>query len=415
MRNLPGTHPDDPDFVDPTTTPGQPAINAAMADDAGDEVERIQQLVRELNLEGGTANVFRIPPGQSEQQFVGEMSVDDFTIDRVARAFGGGKFTVKFKAASGRYVRQVRFAVDPRIEGEMDRQQRKSDQQTAPVVTNDMHSFLMLMMRQAEDRAAKADEAARAAAERNAQMQVGMMTTLVSVMTEASRANAQLMAAAMSREPRDVTPVEPSSHLLQAMMPLMLENMKPRHGLGELVETVKVVKELSGAAPEEPEKEDMLDKVMKVGGPIIGALLTRNQPMPTPPMVPQPKANPQGSALPAPAVDDEQARVQAKVRGLVGQLRIVTPMLVKAAGRNAPIESYMDVLDDVLDDESWSYLVAFLERDDWVSTLFADDPGVIRHRPWFDNFRLTVLHEAKEETTAQGQDPDAPRQPGLVP
>ena len=124
MRNLPAAHPDDPDYIDPTTPPGQPAVNAAMAEDAGDEVERIQQLVRELNLEGGTANVFRVPPGQSEQQFVGEMSVDDFSIDRIARAYGGGKFTIKFKAASGRYIKQVRFAVDPRIEGEMDRERK---------------------------------------------------------------------------------------------------------------------------------------------------------------------------------------------------------------------------------------------------------------------------------------------------
>jgi hypothetical protein len=402
MRTLEPS-PDDPDFMH--GPPGQSAVNAAVEEDTASDVDKIKQLVRELDLSGGTANVFRQAPGRAEHDFVGEHDVDSFSLENVKRVYGGGKYLIKLKAASGRFVKTLRFSVDPRIVGEID----KPMQQTTP--TGDTNTLLMMMLKSGEERAARAEDAARVASERMAQMQVGMMTTVVTLMSEAGKANAQMLAAIMGRQ-TNVTPVEPSSRLVEVMMPLFLENLKPKNGLGELVETVKVVKELSGGTPAEEPREDMLDKIMKVGGPVLAAVLSRNQPIPpvpTPVPTPQPAPNPTARPLP-------ESQAQAKVRELIGQLRLVTPALVRAASRNGSIDAYMEVLDNTLDDESWTYLVAFLQRDDWVSTLFGDHPGVTQHKPWFDNFRETVLHEATEtETDSQDQPATDQGQSGMVP
>jgi len=408
-------NPDDPDpqYGQP---PGGAAVTSAITEDVGDEVDRIQQLVRELDIAGGIARIHRQAPGRSSHDYVGEMDVDGFSLEKVKQVYGGGHFKVRFSAATGRYVKQIAFSIDPSFRGEIDRQPTPSQPAMPQPAPGDVNGLLMMMIKAGEDRAARAEQAARDASERAAQMQAGMLTTLVTMMVEAGKANAQVMAAVMGREPRDVTPTEPGSRLLEAMMPLLVQNAQPRHGLTDLVETVKVVRELSTSQQDaEPEKEDMLDKVMKVGAPILGAIMARGQPMPTVPVpVPQPQPQPQPQKA-LPAQDDAQQAAEAKVRSLIGQLRVVTPVLVKAAARNAPIESYMDILDDTLDDESWAYLVAFLQRDDWVSTLFGDNPGVVRHKPWFDNFREMVLHEGEEEADSQGPDAGSAGQPGMVP
>jgi hypothetical protein len=92
--------------------------------------------------------------------------------------------------------------------------------------------------------------------------------------------------------------------------------------------------------------------------------------------------------MPPPTPEDP---VKAKVRALAMQLRMVTPVLVRAAQRNSDVVSYLDVLESALDEQGRAILVEFLRRDDWVSSMFDDNPGVLQHIGWFTNLRAVIL------------------------
>jgi hypothetical protein len=96
---------------------------------------------------------------------------------------------------------------------------------------------------------------------------------------------------------------------------------------------------------------------------------------------------------------------------------MVTPILVRAAKRNSPIESYLDILDDTLDEEGFQLLTLFLEREDWVTTLFSDDDGVKANLSWFENFREMILNPSDDEgeETPKDQAPSTTSPFGVVP
>ena len=180
-------------------------------------------------------------------------------------------------------------------------------------------------------------------------------------------------------------------------MPMLTESMKPRGGIQELAETVKLTKELMGPPqPEKEEKDDMLERLMTVGAPLLGAFMNRGQAP-----QPQPQARPVAPAAPAALPPTQEQLAQAKAQDLLNKLRFVTPVLVRAARKGAYLDSYLDILDDSLDDEGYEMLTFMLQRDDWITTLFADNPDVIANRKWFDGLREAILNPDEDTTTGR--------------
>jgi disulfide oxidoreductase YuzD len=146
--------------------------------------------------------------------------------------------------------------------------------------------------------------------------------------------------------------------------------------------------------------------MMTIGAPLLGAFMSRGQqPQPQPQPV---RVNPvQPQALPTP-----EQMAQAKAQDLLGKLRFVTPVLVRAAKKGSFIDSYVDILNDNLDDEGHEMLVFMLQRDDWISTLFNDNPDVVANRQWFENLREAILNPDEdapgEETAQASEEPKAP-------
>ena len=360
-------------------------------DEEKDDISKLQSLLKELDMSGGVARIFRQRPGQADYPYLSEMPIDAFSLENLKRIFGGGKYLVRFAAKGGRYVRSIRFALDNCFKGEMDIVPPTT---AAPAQNNDSTNALLAFMMQQQ--------------QAQQQQQQNMMTLMMTMMTESQKSMAGVMVAAMGGKPSQ----EPASKFIDVMMPLLTENMKPRGGIAELAETVKLTKELMGPPqPEKEEKDDMLERLMTVGAPLIGAFMNRNQPQPTP--QPRPVAPAAPAALPTP----EQA-AQAKAQDLLNKLRFVTPILARAAKKNAYIDSYLDILDDSLDDEGYEMLVYALKRDDWISTLFNDNPEVIANRQWFESLREAIVNP-DEDTDAAGEAPEPgaqnQEQAGLVP
>lgn len=353
-----------------------------------DDVSKIQALLKELDMSGGVARIFRQRPGQAKHEYEGEIPADTFTLETIKRAYGGGDYQVRFAAKGGRYVRSIRFSIDPRHKGELD---KVHDIQTPVTQHNDnSQALLAFMMQQQQTQAQQAQQS---------------MTLMMTMMSESQKSMAAIIAAAIGGGGRQVA--EPSSKFIEVMMPMLTESMKPRGGVAELTENVKLVKELMGTAPEKEEKDDMLEKMMTIGAPILGAFMSRGQPQPQP--QPQPvRVNPaQPQALPTP-----EQMAQAKAQELLGKLRFVTPVLVRAAKKGSYIDSYLEILEDNLDDEGYEMLVFMLQREDWISTLFNDNPDVVANRQWFEQLREAILKPDEdttgEETAQAGQEPKAP-------
>jgi len=353
-----------------------------------DDVSKIQALLKELDMGGGVARIFRQRPGQAKHEYEGEIPADAFTLETIKRSYGGGDYLIRFAAKGGRYVRSIRFAIDPRHKGELDK-----INEPPPVTQNsndNSQALLAFMMQQQQTQAQQAQQS---------------MTLMMTMMSESQKSMAAIIAAAIGGGGRQVQS-EPSSKFIEVMMPMLTESMKPRGGMAELTENVKLVKELMGTAPEKEEKDDMLEKMMTIGAPLIGAFMSRGQPQP---QQPQPvRVNPaQPQALPTP----EQI-AQAKAQELLGRLRFVTPVLVRAAKKNSYIDSYIDILNDNLDDEGHEMLVYMLKRDDWVTTLFNDNPDVVANRQWFESFRQAIINPDEdttgEEATESGEVPKEP-------
>ena len=373
MRDLQDPLPDqDPEFVH---------------EEEQDDVSKIQSLLKELDMSGGVARIFRQRPGQAKHEYEGEIPADTFTLETIKRAYGGGDYQVRFAAKGGRYVRSIRFSIDPRHKGELD----KLLEPPAPVSQNDnSQALLAFMMQQQQAQAQQAQQS---------------MTLMMTMMSESQKSMAAIIAAAIGGGGRQVQS-EPSSKFIEVMMPMLTESMKPRGGMAELTENVKLVKELMGTAPEKEEKDDMLEKMMTIGAPLLGAFMSRGQqPQPQPQPV---RVNPvQPQALPTP-----EQMAQAKAQDLLGKLRFVTPVLVRAAKKGSFIDSYVDILNDNLDDEGHEMLVFMLQRDDWISTLFNDNPDVVANRQWFENLREAILNPDEdapgEETAQASEEPKAP-------
>jgi hypothetical protein len=355
-----------------------------------DDVSKIQALLKELDMSGGVARIFRQRPGQAKHEYEGEIPADTFTLETIKRAYGGGDYQVRFAAKGGRYVRSIRFSIDPRHKGELD---KVHDIQTPVTQNNDnSQALLAFMMQQQQTQAQQAQQS---------------MTLMMTMMSESQKSMAAIIAAAIGGG-RQVTP-DSSSKFIEVMMPMLTESMKPRGGVAELTENVKLVKELMGTAPEKEEKDDMLEKMMTIGAPILGAFMSRGQPhQPQPQPV---RVNPMQPAQPQ-ALPTPEQMAQAKAQDLLGKLRFVTPVLVRAAKKGSFIDSYVDILNDNLDDEGHEMLVFMLQRDDWISTLFNDNPDVVANRQWFENLREAILNPDEdapgEETAQAGQEPKAP-------
>lgn len=363
-------------------------------DEEKDDISKLQSLLKELDMSGGVARIFRQRPGQADYPYLSEMPIDAFSLENLKRIFGGGKYLVRFAAKGGRYVRSIRFAIDNCFKGEMDTVNTPPTP-AATQQTNDNSALLAFMMQQQQSQQ---------------QQQQAMMTLMITMMTESQRSMAGVMSAALGGKQ---APSEPASKFIEVMMPMLTESMKPRGGLTELAETVKLTKELIGPPQEKEEKDDMLERLMTVGAPLLGAFMNRGQAP-----QPQPQPRPVAPAAPAALPPTQEQLAQAKAQDLLNKLRFVTPILVRAAKKGAYIDSYLDILDDSLDDEGYEMLTFMLQRDDWVTTLFNDNPEVIANRKWFDDLREAILNPDEDTTTgrevpeqgAKDQDPD-----GVVP
>lgn len=378
--------------------PPDPILEADL-DETRDDVEQIRQLVRELNLAGGIARIYRRRPGAAQHTYEGETPIENFNLEWIRTVHGGGHYNIKLVSSNGKFAKTIKVEIDASHVGELD----KKKEIQLPMTTGTDNTLMTFLLKGQEAAERRAEEAQRRAESAQQQMMLSMM--------EGQKTMVQLM---LGRPEKAAA--EPMSRIIEVMAPLLVpvitQAFQPRSsGFGEVTELVKLAKELAPAgtsAPAEPGEEDVMDKlgkILQVGAPIVQAFLERGRPQPMTqvnPTVRRPEPTPVTPAQPPPIPSPEDAqRQQAEkvMRELLTQLRMVTPILVKASRKNSSIESYLDFLNDYLNDDQYDVLELFLQRDDWVTTLFGDNPEVTANLGWFENFRQMILHPDDDTPT----------------
>jgi hypothetical protein len=71
-------------------------------DEEKDDISKLQSLLKELDMSGGVARIFRQRPGQADYPYLSEMPIDAFSLENLKRIFGAGKYHVRFAAKGGR-------------------------------------------------------------------------------------------------------------------------------------------------------------------------------------------------------------------------------------------------------------------------------------------------------------------------
>lgn len=406
---------DDPDTT-PTPAPASgangsaplnlPGIRPAFRNGA-DDLDKLDKVLARDDVSGGIVKIHRRGPTASRFSYVQEVPVEEFNMDWVKSVHGGGSYLFKLYSRDKRLYEEFSFEIDPRIRGTMDAPS------PVPAVIppgndkagNEMLALVMQMQQQ------------------NTQL-------LVTVMAESQKTMAGVMAAAFGGRASQQAS-EPVSALLTAATGLIGNRRQEPTPMEQMASMLTLLRELKGmtggdsnAGPAD-EKETTGDKLLgmlaqSVPG-VLQLIASRNQPqqpsMPQGPRVvnPQPQAIPQApvpvpspnpqpaTATPVPVPDDGSAQaffanLPDSGKMLIGQLRQVYPLLRSGAASNTPVESYLDILEDAIDDEAAELLEKVMARPDWKLILFGEpDP---QPAAWFDNLREAYLLPPDSEPVA---------------
>lgn len=350
-----------------------------------DELKEMTEFIKDNKMSTAVVHVYRRRPLQTAFGFLGEMPVDGFSVKILSDLYGGGSYRLKI-LVNGRIKRGFNLEIDPSIKGQLDREQEKPAP-VAPVVpvVQPKDNTLELMMTMQKESAEVQRQLAREAKESSdkaAERQMMMMTEMVK---------------AISARPEQKGPgiVE----IITAVSPLLVPLLTAVLNRPDQIDLVMKVKELFQNDP--PEKEEMLDKLLRVGAPLAQQLMSRGQPQMQPAPVPvqaQPEPAPGLPAtIPAlppgipPGMAPESVQVAMAVRGHL-------PSLVGMAARGGAIDWIVPMVENSMNDAQLDHLETILLREDWRAVLFGDAPEVTTaYRPWFDALRDAFLQDDGQE------------------
>lgn len=301
--------------------------------------------------------------GDTRFSYLASMQPSEIDLETLKNLYGGGHYKLNVIGRDRRKVRTIRCSIDHRF------RPQAADVETKAGGTDT--GMLQLLLSQADKAAAQQQQ---------------MMMLMMNAQAEAQKANAQVLAAAISAG--RPSGGEPASRILEAFMPLLVQNGQrpPGGGPMEMIETLKAMKELAADDGGRKDDDDMLSKLLGTLGPVAAMAMSGG------------RSAPQPAALPPPQPPTPEQQFEAMVNNMLARLRQFTPALAKAAASNKEVQGFADMLGSFLDDQQYEILQRILERDDWVQQLFGETANlVIPHLEWFENLRQVILGEPEED------------------
>lgn len=352
-----------------------------------DEV-KFEQFLDTIGSEGGKVRVEFKGVGDLGFGYVTSIPISDFTIEFLAAEFGGGEYRCIGIRDDGTRIKGFNFRIHASVKGRIGREGlielqknggdmralaqaafSKPDDGRLLAIMKDSadknEKFLMMMMQQQADRAAKSTE-----------LFVGLATVL-----------APVLMAAFAPKPQG----DEHFKTLAAMASAKVN--APTTSLADTIAVLAQAKQLlSGDQPQEKEEEGMLDKILKYGGPIAGQLLgslaarggTAPEIQVGPPVMP-------GSQLP------QQAPPTAAQAQVAGQLQMFMGMLVKAASKDADPTEYALMIENMASPQQLTELRQVLAMPTWFAVIFNGAPEVVPYQEWFGELRDLILNPQRQQ------------------
>lgn len=333
-------------------------------------------------VSGSEIGIRRRAPNGTVFQYCGTWPVEDFTLEAVKQAYGGGDYKVQHKTKEGKFGKSIQFAINYAAKAATDpvTGQNNNTDQTA----------LVEAIRTLRDL-----KAAPAPSSDGLNSQ-----TIMTIMMESSKQQMMMMAEvakAIAGRPAETTrPGVDVVGLITALSPLAIAVLnRPAGGVGSLKEQVETLKSLKDVVENNESDPSMLDKIMKVAGPlagpIVGALMNRGQPqmMPAPQTQVQTEQQPQQQI--AQSSEAGPVPVQQSPR-LCDIIRPYFPILVNSAAKGSDPEFVLDMIDEVVDPRLVVLVTDALKQENWRETLFENHPLVTgQYKAWFDKLRECAL------------------------
>lgn len=339
---------------------------------ADDSVQKIFSVLSTMNLSGGKVGIHLKRPNALKTTYEGYMTIEQFKedgLETLKTTYGGGDYTLQFQDSNGKFVTSQNISIDPRFKGSIE---------TPPAVNPSGGDKL------GDDRLATALDKLRPAQPDNN----GMSQILVAMIDANQKTlTAMMTAIAAQNKPAPPPPVQ------EPVLPILLELIRQKTDktpISETIEAFATLRDLTSNG-EPKEKEDMIEKFVKLVGPPLVSFFTRQgMPMMPPPAQLASGHGPQHQqAAPSPATNGAAPPSEPKLAQFTG-------LLLNAARRGTPAENYFDVVVDNITEVEFDTLVTELKKPDWLETLFGNHPDVIAQKGWFEKLRTTFLEEADE-------------------
>lgn len=354
------------------------------------EIRALASAIEKFGNECTSARIYRKTPHESKYRYMDVMAVDAVSEDYLAKEFGGGDYEVQFMDSKGKMRTKRRVSIDLRLKGArdlaepkpataadaalttlVDKLSEKADAPASPAGFLEMMQMQFTAQQQAQAAQQQAQQAALVA-------QREASDKMFQLMMANNQANISMMTAAMSNKPAE--PKSPLPELVGLFMPVVLEMIRKKTDGLEDIERIARIKDLF-ATPEE--KEDMIEKIIKYGGPLAAAFLGSRGEQP-----------PQGQQLPPP---DTGNAPPLPPPGPSPQIQTFLALILNAARKNSDPTAYAVMIEDGADDATYANLIAVLEKETWFDELFGQLPEFQDHRAWIERLRRILLEDDSEE------------------
>jgi len=351
-----------------------------------DELKEMTEFIKDNKMSTAVVHVYRRRPLQTAFGFLGEMPIDGFSVKILSDLYGGGSYRLKI-LVNGRIKRGFSLEIDPSIKGQLDKEQEKPAP-VAPVVPviapkDDTLAIMLQLSKESAEVQRQLAKESKEASDRAADRQMAMMTEMVKAIAT-----------------RPEAPKGPDFlQIITAITPLLTPVLAAVLNRPDQLDLVMKAKELFQTEPQ-PE-EQMLDKLLRVGAPLAQQFMNRSQPQMQPAPMPVQAQQEAAPGLPAtipalppgipPGMRPESIQIAMEIRGYL-------PVLIQSAATGDSLDGIVWIVNKKLSDEQAIELEMILDREDWRSVLFNDDPAVTTaYRPWFDALRDAFLPDEGQE------------------
>lgn len=341
-------------------------------------MQKIQTALADAGMSGGTARIYRQGLMDVDYAYIKQIPVEHFDVESVKKAYGGGEYKVVFykaKNMGGQPFSEVRFGIDPRIQGALDIevQERRNGQRERAEKPTDPIALI---------HAARA--LAPAAPKDSTELIMAMQSESSRMMMTMMMENQKMLMTIMGK---------PQPNQLEAIMPVLLAMIQQNKGGGQtsLTDLIGAMKHLKELASDEREEEpkSMMDSL----GEMLPSILQGIAGMRGQAQLPQAPARevivtppPADLAQPAPA-----SRQGGPADSPIGRQPSQTDIVMMAARRQTDPALYADFVDDNTPDDQVPILISVLTADTWLMQLFGNYPDAAEFRPWLEKWRSILL------------------------